>query len=409
MTHRLAQLEIRPIFSALLRHKSSALLIILQIALTFAVLVNSISIINQRLALMARESGLDEQQLVTLNISVFGKNYDFEQNIRADVELLRKTPGVVDAIAINQVPLSGSGDSGLISSSQENFDNFIQVGAGFFSSDSHLLNTLGVTLISGRDFTEEEVEYTSDRPNAKVVIITQSLARKLFGDASPLGKKVFLGGDLQPVVIGVIEKMLGSWVHNPIVEDNILFPYVALSGFKRILIRTENKAATEEMLGKVEQLLNNRNDQRVIFRVRSLTELRKHSYSQDIAMSKILWLVISLLVLLTALGIVGIVSFNINQRTKQIGTRRALGATQFDIQRYFITENILLSIVGLTLGAVLAILFNIYLVDSYAMSPLDWYLIPYGIILMTLVGIASVWYPAKKASNISPAIATQSI
>ncbi len=409
MNIRLAQLEIKPILSALLRHKSSTLLIILQIALTFAVLVNSISIIKQRLALMDRESGLVEEQLITLNVSVFAQNYNFEQNIRADIELLRNTPGVLDAVAINQVPLSGSGDSGRVAASQENFDSFKQIGAGFFSSDSHLLNTLGVKLIAGRDFTEDEVEYTAARPNAKVVIITQSLAGKLFGEENPLGKTIYMGGDLQPIVVGVIDKMQGSWVHNPIVEDNLLFPIVALSGFKRILIRTENQAATKELLGKVERLLSDRNDQRVIFRVRSLNELRSRSYAEDIAMAKILWLVIGLLVLITALGIVGIVSFNINQRTKQIGTRRALGATQFDIQRYFITENILLSGLGLILGVMLAVMFNIYLVDTYTMSPLNWYLLPLGVFSMLLVGIAAVWYPAKKASKLSPAIATQSI
>lgn len=401
-------LEIRPILSALSRHKSSTLLIVLQIAITFAVVVNSTSIIKQRMAVMDRQSGIAEQQLITLNVNAFGKNYDFESNIRADIKMLRNTPGVIDAVAINQVPLSGSGDSMMVASSQEKFDNFERQGTGIFSGDSHLLSTLGVKLVEGRDFMENEVDYSSERPEVTSAIITDSLAKKVFPNGNALGKSLFYGMD--PVmVIGIVERLSGSIVHESIFEENIIFPYVRLSAFKRILIRAENKTSADKLLGEIEELLIQRNPERVISRISSISNLKENSYSSDRAMMIILWYVAVLLVLITALGIVGIVSFNVNQRIKQIGTRRALGARKIDILNYFLTENILITSLGLTLGVAMTVIFNVYLVEQFDLTPINWYLIPVGIICMYTLGILSVWMPAQKASHISPAVATQSI
>ena len=126
-------------------------------------------------------------------------------------------------------------------------------------------------------------------------------------------------------------------------------------------------------------------------------------------MSRILWTVIILLVIITALGIVGLASFSVNQRIKQIGARRALGASKFDIQRYFITEIILITILGVIIGTILAVAFNVYLVDTFQLSPIEWHYIPVGVMVMLITGVTAVWLPAKRASAISPAVATQSI
>ncbi len=399
--------EIRPILSALSRHKSSTLLIVIQIAITFAVVINAISIIQQRIALMNRDSGLPEGQLITLNVNAIGEDYKLEQNIRADIELLRATPGVIDAVAINQVPLTGNGDSRVIATSEENFKNQVVFPSGFFAGDSHTLNTLGVELSAGKNYSEEQVQYTMQSEKTSSIIITQSLADKLFPDQPALGKQVYLG-DFHATVIAVIKKMSGPWVHFDFNEENVIVPVVQLSNFKRILIRTEANAVSE-LAGNVEKLLLDRNPNRVITSVRTLKEAKSRSYSSDNAMTKILWVVIALLISITALGIVGIVSFNVNQRTRQIGTRRALGATRAAIQRYFLTENLLITSFGLFLGTLVAISFNHYLVQSFAITPFNWLYLPAGMLIMLCIGLLSVWIPAQKAASVSPAVATQNV
>ena len=169
--------EIRPILSALSRHKSSTLLIILQIAITFAVVVNSISIIQQRVSLMNRDSGLKEEQLFSLNVTAFGKDYDIERNMRSDLELLRNTPGIIDAVALNDIPMSGSGSAGGVANSLENLENDASFSTGVLWGGAHAVNTLGVNLIAGRNFREDEVKFDDGTLTPSLVLVTQSFSR----------------------------------------------------------------------------------------------------------------------------------------------------------------------------------------------------------------------------------------
>ncbi|MGB5581216.1 MAG: FtsX-like permease family protein, partial [Woeseia sp.] len=101
-------------------------------------------------------------------------------------------------------------------------------------------------------------------------------------------------------------------------------------------------------------------------------------------------------------------SFSVSRRTRQIGIRRALGATQPAILRHFMTENFIISSVGIVFGAILAVSLNMAMVQAFDLTPMAWYVIPAAMIVLWLVGQAAVAGPARRASRISPAIATRS-
>jgi putative ABC transport system permease protein len=108
------------------------------------------------------------------------------------------------------------------------------------------------------------------------------------------------------------------------------------------------------------------------------------------------------------LGIIGLASFNVSRRTRQIGIRRALGASKPAVVRYFLVENSIISAVGLVVGAALSIGLNIAMVEAFSLEPLAWYVIPAGMLALWAVGQAAVAGPARRASNIAPSIATRS-
>ena len=120
-------------------------------------------------------------------------------------------------------------------------------------------------------------------------------------------------------------------------------------------------------------------------------------------MVKLLVFVVSLLTAITSLGIVGLASFSVARRTKQIGTRRALGATRPAILRYFMLENFVISSVGVTVGALLAVGLNIWMVKTFGLDPIAWYLVPLAMIVLWIVGQVAVYGPARRASMVSPA------
>ena len=126
-------------------------------------------------------------------------------------------------------------------------------------------------------------------------------------------------------------------------------------------------------------------------------------------MIKILSFVVGMLTIITGLGIIGLASFNVSRRTRQIGIRRALGATKSSIVQYFMIENFIVSTIGLIIGGILSVGLNIAMVEAFALEPLAWYVIPIAMVTLWVVGQAAVAGPARRASNITPAIATRSI
>ncbi|MGD9265696.1 MAG: FtsX-like permease family protein, partial [Lysobacterales bacterium] len=160
---------------------------------------------------------------------------------------------------------------------------------------------------------------------------------------------------------------------------------------------------------QVEELLAERDKGRIVRSLRSMDEVRERSYRGESAMISILTFTIVLLVAITSLGIVGLASFSVSRRTRQIGTRRALGATKLAILRYFMTENFIISLLGVTIGAALTIGLNILMIENFSLERIAWYLVPAAMLVMLGIGQAAVYGPARRASSVPPAIATRNV
>ncbi len=403
-------MEIRPILSALMRSKVSMILIGLQVALTLAIVTNALFIIDQRLDNMNRPTGMNESDTFTLGSSGFGQGYDAGAAQQADLALLRQLPGVVDATPANSVPLSNGGwSTGINLEPQQRTST---ANSTLYIVDSHVMETWGVQLVAGRTFKPEEVENNKlgDTLKPKVMIITQALATRLFPDGDALGKQVYLGEEPpSTTIIGIVDRLQQPWTDSDTIENSTFIPsFMPYGNYTRYLVRAE-AGRRDEVMKEVEQKLSESNTSRIIGRMRSMEQVRSDAYSGDRAMAIILGTVIVALLAITALGIVGMASFWVAQRTRQIGTRRALGATKADILRYFQTENFIITSFGLMLGALLAYGFSLWLMSSYQAPRLPWYYVPIGFICLWLLGQLAVLGPALRASRVPPAVATRSV
>ncbi|MGH8192089.1 MAG: ABC transporter permease, partial [Rhodanobacteraceae bacterium] len=137
--------------------------------------------------------------------------------------------------------------------------------------------------------------------------------------------------------------------------------------------------------------------------------LRARFFKTDRSMAGLLVGVIVALLGVTAFGIVGLASFWVSQRTKQIGIRRALGATRGDILRYFQTENFLIVSFGIVLGIVLAIGINLVLMQHFEVARLPYWYLPVGAVVLWLLGQLAVLAPALRAAAVPPVVATRSV
>ena len=406
-------MEFGPIWRALMRQKSSYVLIALQIAATMALMVNAIAIIQERSRLMIRPTGVDEDNIFYLTSLSFDPEIDYKSRVSEDLDAIRGMPGVVDAILTNSVPIRGGGWGQEVQ--REPGDDVDTVGTGIFFSDEHGIDTFGVELVAGRNFTPTEVSWFDPDAEGRFwpehVIVSSALARELFPGSTPaeaVGKVAYVSMYEPITIIGVLERLQASWKDWDDLENAMLVPQKRGRTAARYVIRTK-PGYRDELIPQIETMLAESNRGRIIRGTRTMTDVRRLAYLEDSAMIKLLVFIVSLLTGITGLGIVGLASFSVARRTKQIGTRRALGATRPAILRYFALENFLVSSVGVVSGAMLAVALNIWMVQTFDLTPIAWYIIPVAMLVLWVVGQLAVFGPARRASRVSPAVATRAV
>lgn len=402
-------MDFGPMISSMMRNKTGAILVAVQIAVTLAIVINSLYIIVLRVEKMDRDTGIDVDNVIITYVRGFGEDFDVIDSITNDINLIKSIPGVVNATVSNHVPLSGSGSgTGLRTVADETIEA-IPTARYRWSVDG--LESLGVELSRGRNFFPEEIDFilpASDPPAPPSVLITQQLANDLFGDEDALGKTVYWGSLEPSTVVGIIGRMHGSWVGWDKLENVVIQPGKPAYTTNKYIIRAE-PGMRDELIPIIQQKLGESNRKRVIKSVRTLEELAANSYRSDRGMAVILSIVISLLIGLTVLVIVGLTSYHVTQRTKQIGTRRALGARRIDIIRQFMLENWLIMAMGAVLGFILTVAVAYWLEASFQVERLDWRYLPVGIICLWVLSSLAVLSPALRAASVPPAVATRSI
>jgi putative ABC transport system permease protein len=401
--------NVRPILSALLRNRTGAILVALQIAVTLAVLVNATYVVKQRVDKVSRATGIDDKNIVVVGNTGFGLGYDHEATMREDVAWLRTVPGVIGAAATSSVPLSGSGSSSSYATKPDAKPADTH-SAAYVHADEGILDALGVKLIAGRGFTAAEIQppLPGDSFVAQV-IITKAYSKKLFGTENGLGRTIYDGQNRTAVVVGIIDKLQGYWVNWDDLESVMLQPRLpGYSNSNDYMIRTA-PGQRDAVMKIVEEKLSTSNPKRVIQSVRTFEFYKDRSYRSDRNMSIFLVSVTALLLGIAALGIFGLATFTVNTRTKQIGTRRAIGARRRDIIVYFLTENWLISTAGVFVGCAMALGVGYWLSVELELPRLDLYYLVGGVLVIWLLGQLSVAQPARRAATISPAVATRNV
>jgi putative ABC transport system permease protein len=401
-------MDIRPILSSLRRSPTGAILVALQIALALAIAVNSLYIIVQRLELVGRDPGMAVDDIFVVGWVPVGDKFGGEAAMREDLRILRSLPGVEAATIINAIPLSGGGSSTAFFT--EPGEKGRRADTNFFLVDEQGVDTLGVRLAEGRNFDGSVVRKPPRNSSqfAPEVLLTKDAASELFPGQSALGKTIYDGLGQPATVIGIIEHMHGSWPSWDKVGNVALVPMIADEQQARYLVRAK-PGQRDAMMKAADEALSQVDNGRVILRERALRYYADAVYADDRAMAVYLTVVVALLVGIAALGIFGLAAFNVGTRTKQIGTRRAVGARRLDIIRYFFVENWLITTAGVVAGCLLALVLGYWLSTTFELPRLKLYYLVFGALGLWLVGLAATLVPARRAAGVSPAVATRTV
>lgn len=401
------------IVSAARRRRLMPALIVLQVVFATVILANALFLFWQQLAPMLVADGIAPQQVLVVDQLVARQGQWNAAQVHAGGQRLRTLPGVRAVAPSIGVPMRQSisfvlevGPAG-----GPTVDASVYAGEG-------LADALGLELVQGRDFEPGEhfdFDLSADRPALTPVIITRALAERLFPDGNAVG--AYLGdGDHQLVVVGVIRHLLRYQVgelDDGRAEFALLLParitgtpilsYVVRTDLQRL---DAVEAAIPEAL---RQELGAAMAPGIPPAVASYERLRALAFQPRRAALWLLGTVCAVVALVTGLGIASLTAYWVEQRTRQIGIRRALGATHKQILRHFQLENLLLVGLGTAIGVPLALAANQWLMHQYELPrlPLAW--LPAGAAALLLLGQLAVYAPARRAASVAPALATRSV
>jgi putative ABC transport system permease protein len=403
----------RPILSAMRQSPAGATLVALQIAIALALLANVAFIVKQRVDKMDRPTGLDVENTFVVWSEGFTQRFDYEAAMREDLAWLRAQDGVVAATPLSHVPLAGGVfDDDLAARPGERVNRKL---ADYYEVDHQAIGALGLRLIAGRAFQANEILPPLGKNSVSKfvpsVIVTQAFANALFPDGNALGKTVYNRTDEPATIVGIVERMHAGWVDWKYLDNVFLLPRLPTSAFgprTYYVVRTE-PGERARLMREVEQHLAASNPNRVIEDVRALRDYKNRAYRPDRNMGIFLASVTAVLLMITALGIFGLATFNVTTRIKQIGTRRALGARRRDIVYHFMAENWLVTTIGIFVGAPLALAGGYWLTHEFQMPPLNAYFLAGTIVALWLIGQIAAWHPARRAAAVPPVVATRTI
>ena len=400
-------MEIRTIFSALRRNPVGGILIVLQIALTVAIVCNALFIVQQQTQLMRRPSGLDEANLFSFYNVWSDDSGDFKAKTQSDLQVMRQTAGVEDATVTVGLPLLGGGYNFSISLDPDQPKEVTDTKV--YPVDAHGLKTLGLRLVAGRDFNSGDIndlDRDHDNPgSAAVVIVSKALADRVFPGGHALGRSIFL--EKTPVrIIGIVERMQGAYASTAegVAENAVLAPF-QWQGSTALYVVRAKPGRRDAVMKAVQSNLAQLDHARIIGHMSSFEDTRKDAYRPLRARAIILGCVSVLLVTVAGFGIVGLTSYWVAQRRRHIGIRRALGARRVDILAYFHAENFLVVSTGALIGIIMTMATNLVVVEYFQMPHIPQAYTLVSVLIVLLLGQLSVLWPALRASNISPVLA----
>jgi putative ABC transport system permease protein len=424
---RRGSVDLAPILYTMLRNKLRFGLYAAQIAVTLAIVANCMTLILDARQKMSRPPTFDDENLVTVFMPCVEPELRDDKRRDAWAEenttRLRGIPGVEAVTSTNFDPWSARFVAELTPVGSDSRPRLV----GSFAVDESLPGVLGAEIDEGRWFTREEVldgtarlralegtrrERTSDgkvrEPIEVLAVVSRAYGQLVFGEGPLLGKVLEDRDGDRYRIIGVMRRYHAPsyGMHD---DDHVVFSPFAVHSYEGTswIVRSA-PGSTRAVAQRIEERLWETYGDTTEM-VRLVSEGRDIHYGPQRMTAALMGLLVILLLLVASLGVAGLTSFSVTERTRQIGTRRALGATTADILWYFLTESGLLTTVGLSIGAGLAVALNIVLLNVYTGAKIHPGTVAASALVLWIVGIGAALPPALRASRTSPAIATRNV
>jgi putative ABC transport system permease protein len=380
-------------------------LIVVEVALTLMLLVCSGLLFNSFLHLQRVDPGFDSHNVLTFRIDLPATLYSQQTQVapfyQQLISRLEAVPGVKSVSAISHPPLSSTGVTGFsiegVATAPDKpfpyISNFSSVTPGYFE-------TMGIQLIKGRDFTPRD-----ELRSTPVAILNETLARRYFPNQDPLGKRVMpaisRGGRVMREIVGVVSNSK----HASLREEPPPSIYVPHGQFPShgmtLVVRSANDP--KALIGVVEKEAHALDSELPVFNIMTLDQYVASSVAKLKFSALLLGLFAGLALFLSCIGLYGVMSYVVAQRTRELGIRMALGAQTRDVLRMVVRQGMWLTLLGAAIGVAGAVALT-RMIKSwlFGVSPTDPLTFAVAALLLTIVALLSCWVPARRAAKVDP-------
>jgi len=380
-------------------------LVVAEIAVTVVLLAGSGLLIRSFWKLTSIEPGFVTHNVIAMDIglsrSKYGEARQQERYFKTALERVSALPGVESAAAVYPLPLSGAEEGMSISIAgkpmpppgQRRSVNPVWVTPDYFK-------TLGISLVAGRDFNDDDA---ADAP--QVAVVNQTLARRYFEDEDPIGQQVTIGwkGEKARAIVGIVAdtrpKGLDQETRPEIYIPHSQFP----SAFMSLVIRTQPGASSAGTAAREE--MRAIDPETPVFNVTSLDDLLARSVAERRFIMLIVGVFAAVALVIASVGLYGVMSFAVIQRTREVGIRMALGAGKGSVLRMLMGRGAVLVAAGVLFGLGLSAGLS-RLISSllYGISVTDFATYAAICLALTSVCAAAIYIPTQKAANIDPIV-----
>jgi putative ABC transport system permease protein len=388
-------------------HRLRNSLVVFEVALSLVLLVGAGLLARSFLALVKTNPGFNPDNVLTMNLVLPGAKYKEELQrgafYRDLVQRVKGLPGVESAAVINYLPLGGSNSS----------DSYLVEGAGepppgqendgrYRVCTPDYFQTMGIPIVKGRGFTEQ------DKAGAPpVAIVNETLARKHWPDGGAIGKRIRFYGLLGKVpwmeIVGIVQDVKHE-LNLPVTPEYYL-PHAQDSWNAMVLVARTN-VEPGSLAPQIRQQVWAIDKDQPVFDVRTMQEVRSISVALYTFSSVMVGIFAGVALALAAIGIYGVMAFNVTQRTHEIGVRMALGARGRDVRRLVVRQGMRLALIGVVIGLAGAWALTRFMQKLLVgVEPTD--LLTFGAVsfCLLLAALSACYLPARRATKVDPLVA----
>ena len=395
------------------QNRTGKVLVVAEVALTLVLLIGAGLLVKSFWRLMGVDPGFNPQNLLAMQISV---NAGQDEGTRVANFLdqlqqrVKQLPGVESVAISNGLPFESANQPAFIIEGQAPPEPGHEPNAILYITSNDYLQTLGITLLRGRTFSAHDTPSTTP-----VVLIDEVFARQYFGAEDPLGKRLRQTGPNQESreIVGIVRHVEQSNLEGLSAARGEVYtafsqiPVARLPRYVRrvnLLARTtvEPLSLAQAVRGQVAAL----DKDQPVFNVRTMEQALGRSVAARRFSMILLSAFAALALVLAAVGIYGVISYSVAQRTREVGIRMALGAQTTDVLKLVVRDGLKLVVIGVVLGLVGAVMLTRLMSTLlFGVTPTD--IVTYTTVALTLIAVAlfACYLPARRATKVDPLVA----